>query len=189
LIRPPARAPPNASSVSESQCLTLFSADIKLWIPQKASSDMKNANEGIGGAACNENHTFPGTPLSLVLCATAPTICPTTHNMGPLHSGFRSRETSPACSRWLEVQDDELSSHYGPETASMCRLALPFSYPVRRQACMHTNQPTFLGWRKRKMSSKVKKAAHLAFPDSRFYLGQRKNRKCDGSSSCAGTVP
>jgi hypothetical protein len=67
LIRPPARAPPNASSVSESQCLTLFSADIKLWIPQKASSDMKNANEGIGGAACNENHTFPGMPLSLVL--------------------------------------------------------------------------------------------------------------------------
>jgi len=80
--------------------------------------------------------------------------------------------------RWLEVQDDELSSHYDPETASMCRLArqkpLPFLYPVRRQACMHTNQPSSAGERER-CRAKLGKAA-LAFPDSRFYLGQRKNR-------------
>jgi hypothetical protein len=125
-------------------------------------------------------------------------FAPRRHNLsnhtqyGTTSSGFRSRETSPACSRWLEVQDDELSSHYDPETASMCRLArqkpLPFSYPVRRQACMHTNQPSSAGERER-CRAKLGKAAHLAFPDSRFYLGQRKNRKCDGSSSCAGTVP
>jgi hypothetical protein len=143
-------------------------ADIKLWIPQKASSYRKMRTEALEVLHATKI-TLPGTPLSLVLCATAPRL--SNHNTG-LHPVDSDHENFTCMSRWLEVQERRTSSRYYPKTASHVPAgptkasAILVPRPKTGMPCT----PSFLGWRKRKMSSQVGKAAHLAFPDSRFAI-------------------
>ena len=103
---------------------------------------------------CNENHTFPGTPLSLVLCATAPTILSNQqygrllpvdsgHEKLRLHvlDGWKSKTTNFFALR----SRDCIHVQAGP-TEALCHSRTP-------SEDKHVCTPTFLGWRKRKMSS------------------------------------
>jgi hypothetical protein len=96
----PCRLHPMQQCRREGQCLTLF-ADIKLWIPQKASSYRKMRTEALEVLHATKI-TLPGTPLSLVLCATAPRL--SNHNTG-LHPVDSDHENFTCMSRWLEVRE------------------------------------------------------------------------------------
>jgi hypothetical protein len=94
---------------------------------------------------CNENHTFPGTPLSLVLCATAPTILSNQQygRLLPVDSGHEKLRLH-VLDGWKSKTTNLLRTtipRLHPCVGWPDRSSLPFSYPVRRQACMHTNLP------------------------------------------------
>jgi hypothetical protein len=117
--------------------------------PAKSKQLQENANGGIGGAACNENHTSRDAAQPCALRHGATIVQP---QYGTTSSGFRSRELHLHVSMARSPRKTTFLRTTIPRLHPMCRLArqkpLPFSYPVRRQAC-HAHHPSSAGERER----------------------------------------
>jgi hypothetical protein len=106
---------------------------------------MKNANGGIGWRCCmqRKSHLSGDTAQPCALRHGAHDLSNQQYGrLLPVDSGHEKLRLHVSMAGSPRRRT---SSHCYPETTSLCRLAqqkpLPFSYPVRRQAYMHTNLP------------------------------------------------